>query len=96
MLILLTPFPRKWHYINNRIFNPTPQAVQKAIQEMGGLEIFVNLLETKDLKCKQGTLSVLLQIVHSVEMRLCLIDLGIVTPLIEMLKHPARDLQVYR
>lgn len=61
---------------------------------MGGLEILVNLLETRDLKCQNGSLSVLLQIVTSTEMRRYLIDLGIVTPLIQMLKHPARDIQV--
>ncbi|XP_076658827.1 armadillo repeat-containing protein gudu [Halictus rubicundus] len=68
--------------------------IQRAIQEMGGLEILVNLLETTDLKCQSGSLSVLLQIARSSEMRRYLIDLGIVTPLIEMLKHPARDIQV--
>lgn len=61
---------------------------------MGGLEILVNLLETRNLKCQNGSLSVLLQIVSSTEMRRHLIDLGIVTPLIQMLKHPARDIQV--
>lgn len=61
---------------------------------MGGLEILVNLLETKDLKCQNGSLSVLLQIITSIDMRRHLIDLGIVTPLIQMLKYPARDIQV--
>ncbi|KAG7212015.1 hypothetical protein KM043_011210 [Ampulex compressa] len=70
------------------------RVIQKAIQEMGGLEILVNLLETNDLKCQNGSLSVLLQIASSIEMRRYLIDLGIVTPLIQMLKHPARDIQV--
>ncbi|XP_033325285.1 armadillo repeat-containing protein gudu [Megalopta genalis] len=68
--------------------------IQRAIQEMGGLEILVNLLETTDLKCQSGSLAVLLQIAKSSEMRRCLIDLGIVSPLIQMLKHPARDIQI--
>ncbi|XP_012145678.1 armadillo repeat-containing protein gudu isoform X1 [Megachile rotundata] len=68
--------------------------IQKAIQEMGGLEILVNLLETKDLKCQNGSLTALLQIATCTEMRRYLIDLGIVTPLIDMLRHPARDIQV--
>ncbi|CAK9833273.1 Armadillo repeat-containing protein gudu [Anthophora retusa] len=75
-------------------YDLTSRIIQKAIQEMGGLEILVNLLETKDLKCQNGSLSVLLQIATSTEMRRYLIDLGIVTPLIQMLKHPARDIQV--
>lgn len=61
---------------------------------MGGLEVLVNLLETKDIKCQLGSLAVLLQLATSSEMRKALIDLDIVTPLINILKHPARDLQV--
>lgn len=61
---------------------------------MGGLEILVNLLETNDIKCQNGSLSVLLQIATSTEMKRYLIDLDITTPLIQMLKHPARDIQV--
>lgn len=70
------------------------QAIQRAIREMGGLEVLVNLLETKDVKCQHGSLAVLLQMASSVETTRSLIDLGIVTPLIEMLKHPARDIQI--
>lgn len=70
------------------------QIIQKAIQEMGGLEVLVNLLETNDIKCQNGSLSVLLQIVTSTEMKRYLIDLDITTPLIQMLKHPAKDIQV--
>ncbi|KAG6798342.1 armadillo repeat-containing protein gudu [Apis mellifera caucasica] len=77
----------KDHDLSNR-------TIQKAIRDMGGLEILVNLLETKDLKCQNGSLSVLLQIIASIDMRRHLIDLGIVTPLIQMLKYPARDIQV--
>lgn len=61
---------------------------------MGGLEVLVNLLETKEVKCQHGSLAVLLQISSALEMRRHLVDLGIVTPLIELLKHPARDIQV--
>ncbi|XP_017879578.1 armadillo repeat-containing protein gudu [Ceratina calcarata] len=75
-------------------YDLTSRIIQRAVQEIGGLEILVNLLETKDLKCQSGALSVLLQIVSSKDMRRYLIDLGIVTPLIEMLRHPARDIQV--
>lgn len=70
------------------------QIIQKAVQEMGGLEVLVNLLETNDIKCQNGSLSVLLQIATSTEMKRYLIDLDITTPLIQMLKHPARDVQV--
>lgn len=71
------------------------QVIQKAIQEMGGLEILVNLLETSDIKCQNGSLSVLLQIASSTDMKRHMIDLDIVTPLIQMMKHPAKDIQVF-
>ncbi|XP_031788283.1 armadillo repeat-containing protein gudu [Nasonia vitripennis] len=70
------------------------RVIQRVIHEMGGLEILVNLLETREIKCQHGSLAVLLQISSSPEMRRHLIDLGIITPLIELLKHPARDIQV--
>lgn len=70
------------------------QIIQKAIHEMGGLEVLVNLLETKDIKCQSGSLAVLLKITSSAEIRRYLIDLGIVISLVELLKHPARDIQV--
>ncbi|XP_031841158.1 armadillo repeat-containing protein gudu [Nomia melanderi] len=75
-------------------YDLSSRIIQRAIQEMGGLEILVNLLETKDLKCQSGSLSVLRQVSKSSQMRRYLIDLGIVTPLIQMLKHPARNIQV--
>ena len=61
---------------------------------MGGLEVLVNLLETREIKCQQGSLAVLLEISSAKEMKRHLVDIGIVTPLIELLKHPARDIQV--
>ncbi|XP_015516783.1 armadillo repeat-containing protein gudu [Neodiprion lecontei] len=72
----------------------TSMVIQHLIQDMGGLEVLVNLLETRDIKCQLGSLSVLLQLATSSDMRKALIDLDIVTPLINILKHPARDLQV--
>ncbi|XP_066593001.1 armadillo repeat-containing protein gudu [Prorops nasuta] len=72
----------------------TNKDVQRAINDVGGLEVLVNLLETKELNCQSGSLSVLLQIAATADMRRNLIDLDIVTPLIELLKHPARDIQV--
>ncbi|XP_015586959.1 armadillo repeat-containing protein gudu isoform X2 [Cephus cinctus] len=72
----------------------TSRIIQRAIHEMGGLEILVNLLETQDIKCQHGSLAVLLQITTSSEMRRYVINLGIIMPLIQMMKHPARDLQV--
>lgn len=70
------------------------QPIQRAIREMGGLEVLVNLLETKDVKCQLGSLAVLSRMGNYFDTRRYLIDLGIVSPLIEMLKHPARDVRI--
>ncbi|XP_034939765.1 armadillo repeat-containing protein gudu [Chelonus insularis] len=70
------------------------RSIQRAIREMGGLEILVNLLETKDVKCQLGSLGVLSQMGNYSETRRYLIDLGIVSPLIQLLKHPARDIRI--
>ncbi|XP_035743717.1 armadillo repeat-containing protein gudu-like isoform X2 [Vespa mandarinia] len=75
-------------------YDLTNRAVQKTIEKIGGLEILVNLLETNDIKCQNGSLSVLLVIVTSSEMSRILIDYGIVTSLIQLLKHPVRDIQI--
>lgn len=61
---------------------------------MGGLEVLVNLLETKDIKCQLGSLGVLSQMGNCSETRRYLVDLGIISPLIELLKHPAKDIRI--
>ncbi|KAL2717698.1 armadillo repeat-containing protein gudu isoform X1 [Vespula squamosa] len=75
-------------------YDLTNKVIQKTIEKIGGLEILVNLLETKDMKCQSGSLSVLLLIVSSNEMCRALIDYGIVSSLIQLLKHPIRDIQI--
>ncbi|CAD6215917.1 GSCOCG00000734001-RA-CDS [Cotesia congregata] len=75
-------------------FNLSNRTTQRAIREMGGLEVLVNLLETKDVKCQLGSLGVLSQMGYCSETRRYLIDLGIVSPLIDLLKHPARDVRI--
>lgn len=68
--------------------------IQRSIFRIGGLEILVNLLETNDIQCQKGSLTILLSLSAFNEMRHHLIDLGIVTPLIDLLKHPAKDIQI--
>ncbi|XP_014206487.1 armadillo repeat-containing protein gudu, partial [Copidosoma floridanum] len=70
------------------------RVIQRAIHEMGGLEVLVNLLETREMKCQHGSLAVLLQVSSAPDTRRHLVDLGVVAPLIKLLKHPARDIQV--
>lgn len=63
-------------------------------QEVGGLEILINLLETKDIKCKLGALSVLKELSQNPEIRCCIADLGGIDLLVRNLTEPARDLQI--
>lgn len=67
---------------------------QRAIMDIGGLEVLINLLETKSLKCKLGSLSVLVQLSQNTETRRCIADLGGIDLLVKNLTHPARDLQI--
>ncbi|KAJ8952832.1 hypothetical protein NQ318_008153, partial [Aromia moschata] len=68
--------------------------VLQLIHEIGGLEILINLLETKDLKCKLGALSVLTELSQNQDIRLALADLGGIDLLVRNLTEPARDLRI--
>uniref|UniRef100_A0A8D8SK84 Armadillo repeat-containing protein 4 n=1 Tax=Cacopsylla melanoneura TaxID=428564 RepID=A0A8D8SK84_9HEMI len=67
---------------------------QSAIRECGGLEVLVNLLETDNLKCKLGTISVLRDITQDYETRKLVTDLGGVPLLVKLLNDSARPLQI--
>lgn len=67
---------------------------QMAIMDIGGLEVLINLLETKNLKCKLGSLSVLSELSQNPDIRRCIADLGGISLLVKNLTHPARDLQI--
>lgn len=72
----------------------TTQINQTAIQEIGGLEILVNLLESNDLKCRFGSLSVLSTISTNMDIRRSIVDLGGIPLLVNILSEPARDLKI--
>ncbi|XP_076253243.1 armadillo repeat-containing protein gudu isoform X2 [Rhynchophorus ferrugineus] len=63
-------------------------------KEIGGLELLINLLETKDLKCKLGALSVLTELSQNQDIRRCIANLGGINLLVKNLTEPARDLQI--
>ncbi|KAF5273987.1 hypothetical protein FQA39_LY01103 [Lamprigera yunnana] len=67
---------------------------QMAIQDIGGLEVLINLLETRDLKCKLGALTILMILSEKPELRRCITDLGATNLLVKNLTDPARDLQI--
>ncbi|XP_065155618.1 armadillo repeat-containing protein gudu [Atheta coriaria] len=67
---------------------------QSAIQDVGGLEILVNLLDTEDIQCKLGALNVLKELSQNLEIKRCITDLGGVKLLLNNLIIPAKDLQM--
>lgn len=58
------------------------------------MEVLINLLETKDLNCKLGSLSVLSDLSENREIRRSITDFGGVEILVKNLTDPARDLQI--
>lgn len=65
----------------------------KAIQEIGGLEVLVNLLESKDAKCQLGALQVLVKLSPSADVQSQLIDLDGIPLLVHILSEPALNLK---
>lgn len=72
----------------------TTQMNQRAIQDCGGLEVLVNLLESNDLKCRLGALTVLSEISSNLDVRRSIVDLGGIPLLVQILSEPGRDLKV--
>jgi uncharacterized membrane protein YqhA len=72
----------------------TTQVNQIAIQEIGGLEVLVNLLESNDLKCRYGALTVLSTISLNLDVRRSIVDLGGIPLLVNILSEPSKDLKV--
>lgn len=72
----------------------TTQINQLAIQEIGGLEVLVNLLESNDLKCRFGALTVLSAISLNLDIRRSIVDLGGIPLLVNILSEPSRDLKI--
>lgn len=67
---------------------------QFAIQDVGGMEYLVNILETKDFKCKLCVLMVLQPLVKNNTIRRTVIDMGIIPSIVQGLLYPARDYQI--
>ena len=72
----------------------TTQINQIAIQEIGGLEVLTNLLESNDLKCRFGALTVLSAISLNLDIRRSIVDLGGIPLLVNILSEPSRDLKI--
>jgi armadillo repeat-containing protein 4 len=72
----------------------TTQINQIAIQEIGGLEVLVNLLESNDLKCRFGSLTVLSAISLNLDIRRSIVDLGGIPLLVNILSEPSKELKI--
>ncbi|EDS32882.1 armadillo repeat-containing protein 4 [Culex quinquefasciatus] len=72
----------------------TTQMNQRAIQDCGGLEVLVNLLESNDLKCRLGALTVLSEVSSNLDIRRSIVDLGGIPLLVQILSEPGRDLKI--
>lgn len=67
--------------------------MMQAISEIGGLEVLVNLLESKDAKCQLSSLQVLVKLSASMEVRQSIIDLDGIILLVHILSAPALNLK---
>lgn len=67
--------------------------ISKAIQEIGGLEVLVNLLESKDAKCQLSALQILVKLSPSSDVQNQLIDLDGIPLLVHILSEPALNLK---
>ncbi|XP_055921594.1 armadillo repeat-containing protein gudu [Eupeodes corollae] len=69
------------------------QIHQFAIQDIGGIEVLVNLLECNDMKCRLGSLMILAEISSNIDIRKTIVDLGGVPLIVDILNSSAKDLK---
>ncbi|KAL9924155.1 armadillo repeat-containing protein gudu isoform 1-T1 [Glossina fuscipes fuscipes] len=76
-----------------RDYDLTTQINQFAIQDIGGLEVMVNILECNDAKCRLGALSVLADISLNIDIRKTIVDLDGIPLIIDILNSSMKDLK---
>ncbi|XP_030383364.1 armadillo repeat-containing protein gudu [Scaptodrosophila lebanonensis] len=69
------------------------QINQFAIQDIGGLDVLVNILECNDTKCCLGALSVLAEISLNIDIRKTIVDLDGVPLIVDVLNSSMKDLK---
>eukprot|EP00158_Paraphelidium_tribonemae_P005771 Partr_v1_DN27515_c0_g1_i2_m30116 putative Ubox domain-containing protein len=69
------------------------EANQLALFELGGLELIVNLLETRESRCVRAALSVILQVSASIRIRVALCDMDVMLPLVRLLDDRNHDVK---
>ncbi|XP_069770612.1 outer dynein arm-docking complex subunit 2 isoform X1 [Narcine bancroftii] len=76
-----------------RDFNLSSETCQLAIQDVGGLEVLINLLDTEDIKCKVGSLKILKEISKNPQIRRCLAELRGLQTIVKILDSSNKDLK---
>uniref|UniRef100_A0A673VLE7 Armadillo repeat containing 4 n=1 Tax=Suricata suricatta TaxID=37032 RepID=A0A673VLE7_SURSU len=74
-------------------FNLAQETCQLAIRDVGGLEVLINLLDTDEVKCKIGSLKILMEISHNPQIRRNIVDLGGLPIMVNILDSPHKSLK---
>ncbi|ALC38816.1 CG5155 [Drosophila busckii] len=69
------------------------QINQFAIQDIGGLDVLVNILECSDTKCCLGALTVLADITLNIDIRRTIVDLDGIPLIVDILNSSMKDLK---
>ncbi|NXQ89380.1 ARMC4 protein, partial [Nyctibius grandis] len=76
-----------------RDFNLTQETCQRAIRDIGCLEVLINLLDTEEIRCQIGSLKILKEISQNAAMRHEIADLGGLQIMVKILDSPDKDLK---
>ncbi|XP_005180225.2 armadillo repeat-containing protein gudu [Musca domestica] len=74
-------------------YDLTTQINQFAIQDIGGLDVLVNILECNDDKCRLGALTVLADISLNIDIRKTIVDLDGIPLIIDILNSSLNNLK---
>ncbi|EDW77894.1 uncharacterized protein Dwil_GK24302 [Drosophila willistoni] len=74
-------------------YDLSTQINQFAIQDIGGLDILVNILECNDTKCCLGSLTVLSEITLNIDIRKTIIDLDGIPLIVDVLNSAMKNLK---
>ncbi|KAM4718263.1 LOW QUALITY PROTEIN: outer dynein arm-docking complex subunit 2-like [Anableps anableps] len=73
--------------------NLTKETCQLAIQDLGVLEILLNLLDTEDIRCKIASLKILVKISQNVHLRQSIVHMRGLQRMVNNLYTPVKELQ---
>lgn len=74
-------------------FDLKKQINQMAVQDIGGLEVLVNLLRSNDFNCRIGALHVLADLTENIDLRRYVVDFNVIQALYKIFSEPALDLK---